>query len=719
MKKNCLLLTVIFIFLFSQLDAQLVNGCCFLQQNRIEVGIANNGSFGTPENAPVGYHTNNNPLFFTMYNPSTGVYAMRPNALGLVADYDSNGWSVGSPPFLGDYILPGTPQEGWALEINGIRSYAYSSQYKVNLNSGFTGSLTGSNNFVSSTPSITTSQWSGSMGALAITQTSTLIQDKFYLKVKVKFHNQSSSPLNDIYYMRTVDPDNDVAFTNNFNTINEIEYQLPNLEHKAIIGCTSTIDSNAYLALGAIDCRAKVFIIDSMSLFPPDTSLAILYANHPDLLYANSLTIDVGVGLIYNIGTILPGDSTEINFVYILNKNQVNEALEEIKPLWLNNGVTTLNNDTIFACANSIVPVSIVNNNNLIWNWSSTAAMSDTIGTTNNITLGVVPVSVTSVSTGACNDTIHLYIVPTSSVNSTVNASICSSSGYVYNGVTYTTPGTYFDTITTAGGCVNLVTINLSAGGTSSSTGNANICIGETYFFNGIGLNTTGIYFDTLVNSSGCDSLVSINLNVSYNNAVLNASICNGDSFLFNGMALYASGTYYDTLISIASCDTLLTLNLVSTLVDTAVSQTGSLLVASASSATYQWVDCKDYSPIPGATNQTFIGVNASYAVIVTQNGCTDTSSCYTVIPEDVVDKTMNPIIRILPNPNQGIFSLLLDKSYQNVIIELTDVNGRIIYNEKFKELSSTQLKISETKGLYFLTVIMNDKKYRVKVIKE
>ena len=112
--------------------AQMVNGCCFLQQNRLEIGIANNGAYGTPEDAPAGYHPNNNPSFSIMYNPTSATYVARPNALGFVADYDTNGWAVGTPPYFGDYFLPGTPQEGWSVEVNGVRCDAFSTNYQTN-----------------------------------------------------------------------------------------------------------------------------------------------------------------------------------------------------------------------------------------------------------------------------------------------------------------------------------------------------------------------------------------------------------------------------------------------------------------------------------------------------------------------------------------------------------------------------------------------------------
>jgi hypothetical protein len=65
--------------------------------------------------------------------------------------------------------------------------------------------------------------------------------------------------------------------------------------------------------------------------------------------------------------------------------------------------------------------------------------------------------------------------------------------------------------------------------------------------------------------------------------------------------------------------------------VNTTVTQTGSVLTANATGATYQWVDCNGFTPLAGQTYQSFTATSpGSYAVIVTQNDCADTSTCYT-----------------------------------------------------------------------------------------
>ena len=548
-----------------QVSAQLVNGCGFLQQNRLEIGIANNGAYGTPEDAPVGYHPNNNPGFATTYNPVTGSYILHTNALGFVADYDSNGWAVGVPPYFGDYFLPGTPQEGWAVEVNGVRSNAFSTNYTTNLATGFTGAgaLSGTNQFVSTVAGVTTSQWLGSVGNLNIKQTTTVKQDKLYFTTNVKFYNTGGTTLTNVYYMRTLDPDNDVSTTNNFSTINNITYQLPNAGNKSLVGSTSTVNPLCYLGLGTIDCRSKVFICD-FDLFPPADTLGYLFSGtHPDLTYTGTLTQDVGVGIVYFLGDIAPGDSNELNFAYILNEASLDEALDAIKPKWLNNSNLYQSNDTIYACENTTVPVSIVNGDNLNWTWTSTAPMSNTTGISNNISFGSTPVLVTAIGTGICVDTIQFYLALTNTIITTINAGICSGAGYTFNGVTYTVGGIYNDTVTTSFGCDSIVTLNLTVGANSYKTINASVCQGVGYLFNGNVLNVAGTYYDTLVNAGGCDSIITLQLlvgNTTY--GTINESICQGQSYVFNGNVLTAAGTYTDSLFNTNGCDSILTLNL-------------------------------------------------------------------------------------------------------------------------------------------------------------
>ena len=88
--------------------------------------------------------------------------------------------------------------------------------------------------------------------------------------------------------------------------------------------------------------------------------------------------------------------------------------------------------------------------------------------------------------------------------------------------------------------------------------------------------------------------------------------------------------------------DSLVTLYLEIQVVEIGLDQVGSTLSVTADSGTFQWVECPDYDIIPGATDSTFTPTqNGHFAVIVTKNGCTDTSACYPInnIGVEVISK--------------------------------------------------------------------------------
>jgi len=98
---------------------QLVGDNVFLQGAYVEVGVAPNGAFGTTKPTPAGYHPRLAGTTFTFWDPLAASATTSGNFLGFVADYGADGWTVGTPPYFGDFFLPGDPQEGWAISVGG------------------------------------------------------------------------------------------------------------------------------------------------------------------------------------------------------------------------------------------------------------------------------------------------------------------------------------------------------------------------------------------------------------------------------------------------------------------------------------------------------------------------------------------------------------------------------------------------------------------------
>jgi hypothetical protein len=94
----------------------------------------------------------------------------------------------------------------------------------------------------------------------------------------------------------------------------------------------------------------------------------------------------------------------------------------------------------------------------------------------------------------------------------TISAMACNS--YILNNQTYTTSGTYVQTLANANaaGCDSIINLNLMIHNASSSTQNVTFC--GPYTMNGQTYTTSGTYTQNLQNVHGCDSTVTLNLNI-------------------------------------------------------------------------------------------------------------------------------------------------------------------------------------------------------------
>ncbi len=154
-------------------------------------------------------------------------------------------------------------------------------------------------------------------------------------------------------------------------------------------------------------------------------------------------------------------------------------------------------------------------------------------------------------------------IIQCSHSSSVLNIKACDK--FEFHGKIFTSSGTHFDTIVNYSGCDSIVKINLSIFKQSAVTNlNTTIQRGDSVFFDGYYIKKTGNYYDTLKNKFGCDSVIHLNLNVQMNVLVeINAKGCFGTPFSFNGKSINASGTYYDTLNTYNGFDSTVRLNIV------------------------------------------------------------------------------------------------------------------------------------------------------------
>lgn len=94
----------------------------------------------------------------------------------------------------------------------------------------------------------------------------------------------------------------------------------------------------------------------------------------------------------------------------------------------------------------------------------------------------------------------------------------------------------------------------------TSSTLNINSC--DSYTLNNQTYSASGTYQQTVPNSTGCDSIITLHLTVNKKFTDQTRVICEGDTFFAGGSNQTTAGTYIDTLQTILGCDSVVTTHL-------------------------------------------------------------------------------------------------------------------------------------------------------------
>ncbi len=184
-----------------------------------------------------------------------------------------------------------------------------------------------------------------------------------------------------------------------------------------------------------------------------------------------------------------------------------------------------------------------------------------TVGTNTYSTSGVY---LDSLSTqNGCDSIIMLDLMVLSEIRNTQRIQICQGDSYTLGSSVYNTTGTYEESFISTAGCDSIVTLFLEVLDQLNTELNEQICEGQTYDFDGDLTSTSGIFTKTYTSQAGCDSVVTLNLQVlSVLRTSLNESICAGESYFFDGQQLTSSSIYYDTLTSSLGCDSIVSLDL-------------------------------------------------------------------------------------------------------------------------------------------------------------
>jgi hypothetical protein len=267
--------------------------------------------------------------------------------------------------------------------------------------------------------------------------------------------------------------------------------------------------------------------------------------------------------------------------------------------------------------------------------------------------------TVTLQNIAGCDSTLILNLTVHLSTSSITRDSICLDEGYFFNGVNYTTAGTYSDTLINAVGCDSIAILELFVNLPTSSMKLDSICsTALPYSWNGLDYTISGTFTKSFLNSVGCDSIATLKLKVKQvTYSTTTVSVCESDlPYDWNLKSYTESGVFKDTLANSVGCDSVATLNLtvnpLPTVTNTPLTQTicsgeSTVLVTLTSvvtSTTFEWTASTD-SGITGFTTsgtntipaQTLINPDNStagtvrYVITPIANGCTGTAVNYVV----------------------------------------------------------------------------------------
>ena len=377
---------ILFVFIYTNVTSQIVSNNAFLKGNYVEVGVSQCGSYGTSVGAPSGYHPRSN-------------YGTQ---LGFVADPAKDGWTVGYPNYVGGYFLPGSPEEGWGLTVNGTN---YNNNRICGINN-----IPGSIISYTNTTSEVSATWQGTVAGLSITSRTYIPKNSVYFVTEVTIVNTSASTINNVYYMRNVDPDHGVKTPGaggSYTTQNSVVYQNPNSCNRAL-ATAITLSGNHYLGLGSLDSRARV----THGGFSNRSALNIW--NGTGLYTSGSRTADQAISISFNLGNLAANQTTTFAYAYILSAADLTTALASTNTSFDVNAVSYTSSSSASVCSGVAIPITLSNTGTYTsWSWLPATGLNTTSGTSVIATIAS-PTTYTATGTGACGSvSINITLNPT------------------------------------------------------------------------------------------------------------------------------------------------------------------------------------------------------------------------------------------------------------------------------------------------------------------
>ena len=164
-------------------------------------------------------------------------------------------------------------------------------------------------------------------------------------------------------------------------------------------------------------------------------------------------------------------------------------------------------------------------------------------------------------SVNGCDSTVVMTLTENLTHEINNSETICSNDSLEVGGGWQNTSGIYYDYLLTSLGCDSVIITDLTVNQAHEIDSILSVC--DSIQVGGEWQNTSGVYYDSLLTSTGCDSIIVFDLTVNPSYIIdANISICDGDSILLEGDWQKVAGIYTDSLLTLLGCDSITITNL-------------------------------------------------------------------------------------------------------------------------------------------------------------
>jgi hypothetical protein len=243
--------------------------------------------------------------------------------------------------------------------------------------------------------------------------------------------------------------------------------------------------------------------------------------------------------------------------------------------------------------------------------------------------------------------------------------------------------------------------VTLSGSGALSYTWQPAVQNGQAF----IPVNSSA-FIVTGTDANNCHQTDTVQVNVVQStSSTLNENAC--DSYTLNGQTYTQSGTYTQVIPNGSGCDSTITLNLNMDFspITPVITLTNGVTMTTPAQAnvSFQWINCSDLTLIAGATGTTFTAsMNGVYAVVAS-NGCgSDTSECSTINSVGITDLS-GADLSVFPNPTDGVLQVQVSTSMLGQTWKLYDIRGRLVVDGNIETETSTLSMEQLSRGTYWL----------------